>query len=93
MDQIYKMVQELERRVKQYAENPNDGTVQQLWNEAHQLGEEIQMKKGYQNLESRIKSVQARLEAIKSQGLFSPGDVDDLYDRSQDIRESLRDFA
>ena len=92
MDDVYKQALAMQNKLHNYLDQPNDSTAQALKKEVQRLTDEIEMKKNKISLEDRVKSIIRILESFKGDQVIDYNDVDDLKDRSEDIRRAIRNL-
>lgn len=88
---IYKQVCDLEFRVHDALDQPQDSGAQSLVREVKHLEDDMEMTKSPRSLEDRIKSIQEMLWQVRSRegGYMSVDDADALWRNFEDMRQVL----
>ncbi|HEX3568381.1 MAG TPA: hypothetical protein VHT70_01760 [Candidatus Saccharimonadales bacterium] len=89
---LYKQVRNMEFRVHDALDRPQDGDAQSLVREVKRLEDEMEMAKSPRSLEDRIKSIQEMLWQVRSRegGYMSVDDADEFWHIFEDMRRMLR---
>lgn len=90
MDQIYRQAIDLQNKFRNYVDQPQHPRIIELGREIQRLTDEIEMKKNKLSLEDRVKGIIRILEGVPDNQAMSSGDIDDLIDRCNDLRNDIR---
>lgn len=90
MNDVYKQALEIQNKLHNYLDQPNDGQAQALKQEVQRLTDEIEMQKNKLSIEDRVKGIIRILDSIKNYEVIDSQDIDDLKDRCEDIRNALQ---
>lgn len=89
--ELYKDVQRLRFKIQDFIDDHAHDLAQSLKREVQRLEDEMEMSKSPRSLEDRIKGIQRNLLAAQDDGkAMSPGHADELHDRFESLRMSLR---
>lgn len=90
MQEIYKQAVAMQLKFRDYRDDRNHTLNRQLENEFQRLVDEIEMQKNPRSLEDRVKRLIGVLNSVDGSPAISNRDVDELKDRCENIRDSLR---
>ncbi len=92
MDQIYKQAIQLQFKFRDYVDQPNNPAMVNLRDQIQALTDDIEMKKNKLSLEDRVKTIIRILDSADGSGGMDDNHVDDLKDRSNDLRNDIRNL-
>ena len=91
MDEQHKQAITLLDKVRMYCDKPDEPAAQQLKVEAQKLIDMFEMQKNAYDIENQAKRIQDAVLSM-TEADISPGDRDDIKDRTDEIRFAVRKF-
>jgi hypothetical protein len=94
MEDIVRMMDDFRHRAQDYCDNPSDQAAVGLRGRLQDVFNEAKARKAPDYLFEHVKEIESMVQGLKNtEGIFSPADVDDMYDRCQDLKKKLRELS
>lgn len=92
MDELYKQAIDLEGEIKDNLDDPNNPAAVRLRSDARKLVDLIEQKKNPRTLEAEVYRIIQQLEAAEGSNIISEQHLDELRDRFEDMRRTIREL-
>ncbi len=90
MDGVRKQAEEIQNKLHNYLDRPDDPQGQALKQSIQKMIDNIRMQKNKYTIEDGVKAVIRVLDSIKDYEVIDYEDIDDLKDRCEDMRRAIQ---